>query len=143
VLTQGDKNGATIIARNWSLFRSEVASAAPRFSVQPSLAAQLGVQQVAKPLLAKLVGQDQDDFDALDLEDYWPRENKIYAPPLSRISLSSGSSIAFTLAQLIVPKFEITGKTCVNQERNKRLIIQAHKLKCVLMEKNSHAIRSL
>jgi hypothetical protein len=71
VLTQGDKNGAAIIAKNRSFFRSEVATAAPRFSVQPSLAAQLGVQQVAKRTpLTKLVGQDQDDFDALDLEDY-------------------------------------------------------------------------
>jgi hypothetical protein len=50
--------------------RSEVASAAVAFVVQPSLAAQLGVPQLpTRPRPRLHLGQEQDDFDELDLED--------------------------------------------------------------------------
>jgi hypothetical protein len=55
------------------MIRSEVATAAAGLVIQPNAAAQQkeGVQQVARrPQTQLLLGQDQDDFDALDLEEY-------------------------------------------------------------------------
>ncbi len=50
------------------MIRSEVTTAAVGIVVQPT---QLGVQQVAtRPQTRMHMGQDPDDFDALDLEEY-------------------------------------------------------------------------
>jgi hypothetical protein len=57
--------------RKLIIFRSEVTAAAAGFVVQPSLAAQLGVQQVTRrPQTQLRLNQEQDDFDELDLGEY-------------------------------------------------------------------------
>ena len=53
------------------IFRSEVTAAAASFVVQPSLAAQLGLQQVGRrPQTQLRLDEEQDDFDELDLGEY-------------------------------------------------------------------------
>ena len=98
------------------MLRFEVTTTAAGSEMQPNAATQLGVgvQQVARrPQTQLLLARDQDDFDALDLEDNWKKDEN--GGKKCDLLETSWCSIAFTLAQLIIPKLEITETTSVNQ----------------------------